>query len=92
MPRLIKKHDNRRLFDVTSRTYVKLTDVAKLVEGGEEVLVVTVKAEEDVTAAVLLDALKERHAGLKDSPYDSRVLHLMLREAKRTVNRLKAGL
>ncbi|MBI3932809.1 MAG: polyhydroxyalkanoate synthesis regulator DNA-binding domain-containing protein [Acidobacteria bacterium] len=62
--RVIKRYENRKLYDAVARRHVTLDDVAKRVAGGEELRVVEQKTGEDITNAVLaqviLEGIKER--------------------------------
>ena len=64
--RVIRRYDNRKLYDPAARRYVTLEDIAAMVGGGEDVKVVDQKTGEDLTnvilAQVLLDRLKDRTA------------------------------
>jgi polyhydroxyalkanoate synthesis repressor PhaR len=64
--RLIKRYDNRKLYDVQARRYVTLQDLGRAVGEGTEVRVVDQKSGDDLTAMVLaqvlLDGIKERTA------------------------------
>jgi polyhydroxyalkanoate synthesis repressor PhaR len=63
-PRLIKRYDNRKLYDAGARRYVTIEDIARLITAGEDVLVQDRKSGEDITtvvlAQVILDGVKER--------------------------------
>jgi polyhydroxyalkanoate synthesis repressor PhaR len=65
-PRLIRRYDNRKLYDPAAGRYVTLEDLARMVGGGEEVQVVDQRRGEDLTAVVLaqviLEGVKERTA------------------------------
>lgn len=62
--RVIKRYDNRKLYDPHTRRYVTLSDLAGMVAGGLDVRVVDQRTGEDLTAAVLaqviLEGIKER--------------------------------
>lgn len=63
-PRLIKRYDNRKLYDPSARRYVSIEDIARLITAGEDVFVQDQKSGEDITSVVLaqviLDGVKER--------------------------------
>jgi polyhydroxyalkanoate synthesis repressor PhaR len=65
-PRLVKRYENRKLYDARERRYVTLEGLADLVSRGEDVQVVDQASGEDVTALtlaqVLLDRLRQRAA------------------------------
>ena len=57
--RLIRRYDNRKLYDVTERRYVTLDELRALVAGGEEVTVLDQKTGEDLTSLTLAQILLE---------------------------------
>jgi len=63
-PRLIKRYDNRKLYDAGARRYVTIEDIARLIAAGEDVFVQDQASGEDITtvvlAQVILDGVKER--------------------------------
>ena len=65
---VIKKYENRRLYDSTNSRYVNLDDVAELVRNGADVQVVDAKTNEDLTRTVLtqiiVEETKDRELGL----------------------------
>lgn len=56
---LIKKYENRRLYDATNSRYVNLEDVAGMVQRGDEVRVVDVATGDDITRLVLTQIIVE---------------------------------
>ncbi len=56
---VIKKYENRRLYDTTHSRYVNLDEVARLVREGSEVQVIDAKTAEDRTRAVLSQIILE---------------------------------
>jgi len=65
---VIKKYENRRLYDTASSRYVNLEDVAKLVREGDEVQIIDAKSGEDLTRVVLtqiiVEGAKDKDSGL----------------------------
>jgi len=65
---VIKKYENRRLYDTSGSRYVNLDEVARMVRDGEEVQVVDAKSNEDLTRVVLtqiiVDGAKDRNSAL----------------------------
>lgn len=57
--RIIKKYQNRRLYDTATSTYIVLEDVKQIIVDGELIKVIDVKTEEDVTRSVLLQVILE---------------------------------
>ncbi len=62
-PIVIKKYENRRLYDTRSSRYVNLEGVAEMVRSGEDIQVVDSKTGEDVTRHVLTQIIVD---GAKD--------------------------
>jgi polyhydroxyalkanoate synthesis repressor PhaR len=64
--RLIRRYDNRKLYDVQARRYVTLDELSRLIGGGTEVRVVEQRTGEDITTVVLaqvvLEGIKQRTA------------------------------
>jgi polyhydroxyalkanoate synthesis repressor PhaR len=59
-PVLIKKYENRRLYDSTSSRYVNLEEVAQMVQEGREVQVLDAATGEDLTRLVLTQIIMEQ--------------------------------
>lgn len=64
---LIKKYENRRLYDTGSSRYVNLEDVARYVRDGVDVKVVDARTERDLTREVLLQVALAGHGELLDA-------------------------
>ena len=56
---VIKKYENRRLYDTSASRYVNLTDIAVLVRKGFDVRVVDSKTGEDLTRSILMQVIAE---------------------------------
>src|SRR5512146_1740706 len=54
---LIKKYENRRLYDTTRSRYINLEEIAALVRKGDDVRVVDAKTGEDLTRATLMQII-----------------------------------
>ncbi len=52
--RVIKKYQNRRLYDTGTSTYMVLDDVKRMIMDGDEIHVIDIKTNKDVTRNVLL--------------------------------------
>ncbi|HEY2944605.1 MAG TPA: polyhydroxyalkanoate synthesis regulator DNA-binding domain-containing protein [Vicinamibacteria bacterium] len=64
--RLIRRYDNRKLYDIRERRYVVLGDLARMVGQGDDVRVEDQRTGEDLTAMVMaqviLEGVRERTA------------------------------
>ncbi len=60
---VIRKYENRRLYDTTNSRYVNLEDVAEMVRTGAELQVVDAKTNEDITRTVLTQIIVEETKG-----------------------------
>jgi polyhydroxyalkanoate synthesis repressor PhaR len=56
---LIKKYENRRLYDTTNSRYVNLEEVAQLLQQGNDVQVVDASTNEDITRLILTQIIVE---------------------------------
>jgi polyhydroxyalkanoate synthesis repressor PhaR len=56
---LIKKYENRRLYDATNSRYVNLDDVAAMIQRGDDVRAIDVATGEDITRLVLTQIIVE---------------------------------
>ena len=59
-PVIIKKYENRRLYDSTNSRYVNLEEVAQMVQEGREVQVLDAATGEDLTRFVLTQIIVEQ--------------------------------
>jgi polyhydroxyalkanoate synthesis repressor PhaR len=59
-PVIIKKYENRRLYDSTNSRYVNLEEVAQMVQEGREVQVLDAATGEDLTRLVLTQIIVEQ--------------------------------
>jgi polyhydroxyalkanoate synthesis repressor PhaR len=67
-PVVIKKYENRRLYDTSASRYVNLDDIAALIREGKQVRVIDAKSGEDLTRVTLTQIItedaKEKPTGL----------------------------
>lgn len=56
---LIKKYENRRLYDVTNSRYVNLDDVARILQQGDDIRVVDAASGDDITRLILTQIIVE---------------------------------
>jgi polyhydroxyalkanoate synthesis repressor PhaR len=65
-PRLIKRYENRKLYDSKARRHVTLDDLAAMITAGEDLQVVERSTGDDITTAVLaqviFEGIKQRNA------------------------------
>lgn len=58
-PRVIKRYQNRKLYDTQNSCYVTLDDIAKFIKEGEDVEVIDNKNHEDLTSVTLTQIILE---------------------------------
>ncbi len=63
--RIVKKYQNRKLYDTKDSCYITLDDIAKMVKRGDEVKVVDNKTKNDVTSIILTQILVEQEKATK---------------------------
>lgn len=56
---VIKKYENRRLYDTTNSRYVNLEEVAQLLQQGNDVQVIDASSGEDITRLILTQIIVE---------------------------------
>jgi polyhydroxyalkanoate synthesis repressor PhaR len=76
-PILIRKYENRRLYDATNSRYVNLEDVAQMLKDGHEVQVVDVASGKDITRLILTQIIVE-DAREPDSTFPLDLLRQMI--------------
>ncbi len=74
---LIKKYENRRLYDATNSRYVNLDEVAHFVQRGYDVRVIDVASGEDITRVILTQIIAEG-AKTPDSSFPLDILRQMV--------------
>lgn len=85
MPRLIKRYENRKLYDTEASTYVSLSDIADLVRNGVTVRIEDNATGRDLTAQTLMQIiLEEGKEGKNLLPSD--LLHELLRQSGRALD------
>jgi polyhydroxyalkanoate synthesis repressor PhaR len=60
---LIKKYENRRLYDTTGSRYINLEEIAELIKDGGDVKVVDAATGEDITRVVLTQIIMDDAKG-----------------------------
>lgn len=58
-PKIIKRYQNRKLYDTESSRYVTLDDIAIMIKNGEDVKVVDNRSKEDLTGITLTQIIYE---------------------------------
>ena len=66
--KIIKRYQNRKLYDTHESSYVTLDEIAKMIKGGEEIPVIDNKTKNDITAATLTQLLYESERRAKTQP------------------------
>ena len=78
MARLIRRYENRKLYDTEQKCYVSLGDLAELIRKGQEVQVIESPSGEDVTARTLTNIIIEAEREGQE-PLSSGFLHDVIR-------------
>jgi polyhydroxyalkanoate synthesis repressor PhaR len=84
--RLIKRYNNRKLYDTTTRTYITLEGLRNFVVEGEEIKVVDNDTDDDLTTVVLSQMILERERAGRFLP--TGVLSQLLRTGSETGRKL----
>lgn len=78
MQRVIKRYDNRKLYDTEGKRYVSLSDIAGLIRDGDDVVVLDNASGADITAQTLAKIITEQSASPLSLPVE--YLHQLLRK------------
>lgn len=63
--RIIKKYQNRKLYDTKDSCYITLDEIAKLIQKGEDVVVLDNRTKNDVTSVILTQILVDQEKSHK---------------------------
>ena len=66
--KIIKRYQNRKLYDTHESSYVTLDEIAKMIKGGEDLRVIDNKTKNDITAITLTQLLYESERRSKTQP------------------------
>jgi polyhydroxyalkanoate synthesis repressor PhaR len=66
--KIIKRYQNRKLYDTHESSYVTLDEIAKMIKAGEELRVIDNKTKNDITSSTLTQLLYESEKRSKTSP------------------------
>lgn len=58
--KIIKRYQNRKLYDTDASCYVTLDEIAEMIQQGEEVAVVDNRNQKDITASTLTQIIFEK--------------------------------
>jgi len=75
---LIRRYNDRRLYDTSASGYVKLEDIARMVREGADVTVVDARSGRDITSAILTQIIVE-DARARDSALPLQLLRTLIR-------------
>jgi polyhydroxyalkanoate synthesis repressor PhaR len=66
--KIIKRYQNRKLYDTHESSYVTLDEIAKMIKNGEDLRVIDNKTKNDITASTLTQLLFESEKKSKNQP------------------------
>jgi polyhydroxyalkanoate synthesis repressor PhaR len=81
--RLIRRYESRKLYDTEESRYVSLEELATWVRAGQQVRVVDVATDADVTAQTLTQIILEE--GKRGAVLSTELLHDLVRRGERAV-------
>jgi len=84
---IIKKYENRKLYDMQRKRYINLFGISKLIRDGVEVKVIDNKKKEDITSLILAQIIVEQEKTKKVMlPSVILPLNLLKRSGKSVLN------
>ncbi len=66
--KIIKRYQNRKLYDTQESSYVTLDEIAKMIRNGDDLRVIDNKTKNDITAGTLTQLLFETERKSKTQP------------------------
>ena len=66
--KIIKRYQNRKLYDTHESSYVTLDEIAKMIKAGEDLRVIDNKTKNDITSSTLTQLLFETEKKAKTQP------------------------
>lgn len=66
--KIIKRYQNRKLYDTHESSYVTLDEIAKMIKNGEDLRVIDNKTKNDITSSTLTQLLFETEKKAKTQP------------------------
>jgi polyhydroxyalkanoate synthesis repressor PhaR len=82
---LIRRYNDRRLYDTAASGYVKLEDIARMVRAGTDVKVVDARSGRDITPMILTQIIVEDARG-RDSALPLQLLRMLIRASDRATH------
>ncbi len=82
---LIRRYNDRRLYDTSASGYVKLEDIARMVRDGVDVKVVDARSGRDITSVILTQIIVE-DARDRDSALPLQLLRTLIRASDRATH------
>ncbi len=78
MSRIIKRYENRKLYDTGERRYISLEEIAALIRDGVDVKVIDRTSAKDITTQTLTQIIFEE-GKLGRNPFSTETLHGVIR-------------
>lgn len=66
--KIIKRYQNRKLYDTDESAYVTLDEIAKMIKNGDTIKVVDNRTKNDITASTFTQLLYESEKKVKHQP------------------------
>lgn len=78
MEKVIKRYENRKMYDTSQGSYVSLDDIKEMVRSGDTIKVVDNTNDEDITVQTLTQIVLEESKNGRN-PFSSNMLHNVIR-------------
>jgi len=66
--KILKRYQNRKLYDTSASTYVTLDDISRMIKNGDDLRVIDNQSKNDITASTLTQLLYERERNAQVQP------------------------
>jgi polyhydroxyalkanoate synthesis repressor PhaR len=84
--RLVKRYENRKLYDTTAKSYISMDDITAAIRSGDTVKVIDNTTGDDITAKVLTQIILEEGKN-NGSPISEATLHELIRWGESVVEK-----
>ena len=78
MRRIVKRYENRKLYDTEDGKFVSLHDIAELIRGGIDIKVIDKKTDQDISSQTLTQVIFEEGKRGRN-PFSTEILHDVIR-------------
>lgn len=69
-PLVIKRYQNRKMYDTEKSCYIQLDDISSLLKSGRDIKVIDQKTNTDITTVTMMSVIHQNELAAKSKPLD----------------------